>query len=179
MAISKKLTIAQITSENLTPGQYQAVLSLCNRAYAEDLDALFQTFGSATHLLGWLGTTLVTHLMWVTRYLAPVGMQPLETAYIEMVATDPGYQGRGYATALLEQVPAGVAAYDLAALCPAVDGVYKRLGWRYWRGDLYIRREGGLVPTPEERIMVLELPRTPPLDYDAPLSAEWREGEVW
>jgi hypothetical protein len=27
--------------------------------------------------------------------------------------------------------------------------------------------------------MILRLPRTPPLDETAPLSAEWRPGEVW
>jgi hypothetical protein len=29
------------------------------------------------------------------------------------------------------------------------------------------------------KVMILRLPCTPPLDLDAPLSAEWREGELW
>jgi GNAT superfamily N-acetyltransferase len=173
------LTIQKIESDDLTPGLYQKVMNLCNRAYEENFEGLFQTFGKATHLLGWLGSNLVTHLMWVTRYLEPVGIRTLETAYLEMVATAPDHRGQGYATALLERVPEGVVSFDLAALCPAVDGIYERLGWRYWRGELFIRQAGGLVPTPEERIMVLELPHTPPLDYAAAISAEWREGEVW
>ena len=37
-----------------------------------------------------------------------------------------------------------------------------------------------LQPTPDETVMILRLPRTPPdLDLDAPLSAEWRRGELW
>jgi hypothetical protein len=36
-----------------------------------------------------------------------------------------------------------------------------------------------LISTPEEQIMILQLPQTPPLDLTLPLSAEWREGEVW
>jgi hypothetical protein len=28
-------------------------------------------------------------------------------------------------------------------------------------------------------VMILRLPRTPPLDLDAPLSIEWREGDLW
>jgi hypothetical protein len=36
------------------------------------------------------------------------------------------------------------------------------------------------LPTPDEQVMVLRLPRTPAgLSLDAPLSAEWREGEFW
>ncbi len=179
MVNSKNLSIEQIPSDQLTSNRIRTILDLCNRAYEEDLEPLFQTFGKATHLLGRIDATLVTHLMWVTRYLKPDGMHILKTAYIEMVATDPDHSGQGYATALLQLVPEAVASFDLAALCPAETRIYHRLGWQYWRGDLYIRTDSGVEKTPEARIMVLELPRTPPLDYDADLSAEWREGEVW
>ena len=72
-----------------------------------------------------------------------------------------------------------VADYELAGLSPATEGLYARLGWRYWRGALSIRTETGLIPTPDEQIMFLRLPNTPPLDDTLPLSAEWRPGEVW
>jgi len=72
-----------------------------------------------------------------------------------------------------------VGDYDLAALCPTRDGLYRRLGWRYWRGPLSVRKDGHVVPTPQERVMILPLPLTPTLDLDAPLSVEWRPGEVW
>ena len=44
---------------------------------------------------------------------------------------------------------------------------------------LVIRTDKGLLPTPKDRVMVLRLPRTPKLDVEAPLTAEWREGELW
>ena len=72
-----------------------------------------------------------------------------------------------------------VQDYDLAALCPAEEGLYLRLGWQCWQGPLYIRSVAGPVPTPEETVMILRLPRTPALDLSAPLSAEWRDGEIW
>ena len=68
---------------------------------------------------------------------------------------------------------------ELAALSPATEGLYARLGWRFWRGPLSIRTETGLIPTPDEQVMFLRLPKTPPLDDTLPLSAEWRPGEVW
>jgi GNAT superfamily N-acetyltransferase len=117
--------------------------------------------------------------MWVARQLEPQGTVALRTAYVELVATAPDARGRGYATRLLESVPGRVEDYDLAALSPATERLYTRLGWRYWRGPLSIRTDTGLVPTPDEQIMYLRLPSTPPLDDTLPLSAEWRPGEVW
>ncbi|HYF40534.1 MAG TPA: GNAT family N-acetyltransferase, partial [Gemmatimonadales bacterium] len=80
---------------------------------------------------------------------------------------------------LLRHFPSQVREFDLAALSPATDDLYLRAGWRFWRGPLMVRTDQGLVPTPEEEIMVLELPRTPVLDLEQPLSVEWRPGEVW
>jgi GNAT superfamily N-acetyltransferase len=117
--------------------------------------------------------------MWVTRWLQLGEQRPLKTAYVELVATAPAMQGRGYASALLERFPSLVRDYELAALSPATGELYARLEWRSWRGPLSVRRDGGLISTPEERVMVLALPRTPPLDFDLPLSVEWRPGEVW
>jgi len=53
------------------------------------------------------------------------------------------------------------------------------LGWELWRGPLYIRTAEGPLATPSAEVMILKLPRTPPLDLEAALSAEWREGELW
>jgi len=42
--------------------------------------------------------------MWVTRWLQPGDGSSLRTAYVEMVATDPGYQGRGFATKIIRRL---------------------------------------------------------------------------
>ena len=67
----------------------------------------------------------------------------------------------------------------LFASSPSFAVTYARLGWEFWRGPLFIRRADRLIPTPDEDVMILRLPKTPPLDLEAPLSAEWREGELW
>jgi GNAT superfamily N-acetyltransferase len=117
--------------------------------------------------------------MWITRWLQPESRAPLKTAYVEMVATYPAEQGRGYATQLLRALMPHLATYELAALCPATEGLYARLGWWFWRGPLSARKDGTKVSTPEERVMISPFPRTPALDPDEPLSVEWRAGEVW
>jgi GNAT superfamily N-acetyltransferase len=156
-----------------------AVHALCDAAYGTVTAPLFASLGSGEHLLGLRQGALVCHLMWVTRWLQPAGQPALRTAYVEMVATTPAAQRQGYASALLEHLVPLVSDYQLAALCPATEHLYARLGWRFWRGPLSARKDGGIVATPDERVMILPLVETPSLDLDSPLSVEWRRGEVW
>ena len=204
------LTIQILPAAALDPPLRAAVHNLCARAYpGENLDPLWAAYAADFHAIGWIADLPVSYAMVVTRRLQ-VGYGPrLRTAYVELAATLPEFQGRGYATALMRRLAEDITAadYDLAALCPADTRLYQRLGWEYWRGPLFIRRppEGWpageraadpdmdtdmaadlsaataeLLPTPEERVMILRLPPTPLLDLDLPLSAEWRPGgELW
>ena len=72
-----------------------------------------------------------------------------------------------------------IADFDLGALSTGIPAFYQRLGWLTWHGPLFIRTNGDLLATPEDTVMILRLPRTPPLDLRESLSAEWREGELW
>ena len=108
----------------------------------------------------------------------------MRTAYVEAVATAPGHQRKGLATAVLQRLGEVVAAdpsWELAALSPSDAAFYERLGWELWRGPLAIRRDGRLEPSPDdEQVMIQRLPRTPAtLDTTTLLTAEWREGELW
>ena len=173
------LTIERHRSTELTDTLAAAVHTLCDAAYGTATTPLFASLGPGEHLLGLRKGALVSHLMWVTRWLQPTRQRALRTAYVEMVATVPSAQRQGYASALLEHFVPLVGDYELAALCPATENLYARLGWRFWRGPLSVRQEGGVVTTPDERVMILSLLRTPSLDLDLPLSGEWRRGEIW
>jgi GNAT superfamily N-acetyltransferase len=173
------LEIERAATSALRPATRAALLALCNAAYQEAIEPYLEAIGPGEHLLGTRAGVLASHLMWVTRSLQPLGMPPLRTAYVELVATAPEMQGHGYATQLLEAFPRYVGDHDLAALSPATEGLYVHLGWRVWRGPLAVRHEGRLVPTPGGRVMILQLPRTPVLDDTRLLSVEWRPGEVW
>ena len=171
--------IERNTTAELSPATFADVLRLCDAAYAAPIAPYLASIGAGEHLLGRVGGVLVSHLMWVTRWLQPGGSRPLRTAYVELVATAPTEQRRGYATRLLRALPPLIEDYDLAALSPATDRPYVWLGWRYWRGPLATRKGGHLLPDPDERVMIRPLPQTPALDVDLPLSVEWRSGEVW
>jgi hypothetical protein len=70
--------------------------------------------------------------------------------------------------------------FELESLQTDLRGFYERLGWALWRGPLAGRRDGELVPTPDQQgVMVLRLPLTPPLDIDRQLSIEWQPDRFW
>jgi aminoglycoside 2'-N-acetyltransferase I len=174
------LTMVQAKWQTLAQAERAEVIRLCTEAYEEDFADFFQAMPGTTHLLGRLDGQLVSHLAWVTRWLQPAGVRLLETAYIEAVATAPAHQGKGYASMLLREAAARIQAYDLGALSPSDEGFYARLGWVRWRGRLGIRTAEGVEPTPaDEEVMVMRLRKTPELDLDALLTAEWRDGELW
>ena len=168
-----------IKGSEITPVLRAEILALCTRAYQVDFEVFYHTFIDPTHVLAYLDGQLVSHALWVERWLQPQDLPALRTAYVEAVATEPEYQGRGLASGLLRFLATQIQAYDLGGLSPSAASFYERLGWESWRGLLYIRAETGLMLTPEEEVMILRLPRTPSLDLDTSLSAEWREGELW
>jgi predicted acetyltransferase len=156
------------------------LLALCEEAYQEQLASYFVDIGPGLHLLGRVEDTLVSHAMLVPRELEEAGLGKLPTAYVELVATKPSWQRRGYGSELMRSLVPHMEAFVVGALSPTSTGFYRRLGWELWQGPLSVRTETGLVPTPGEEVMILRLPQTPAaLDLRAPLSIEWRPGELW
>lgn len=175
----ENLKLEVLHADQLAPERLAEIHALCNRAYDADLGPLFATFSDTTHVLGYWGPAIVSHAMWVTRWLQPGNQLPLRTAYVEMVATEPRFQRRGFATAVMRQLALAIQDFEMGGLSPAEPVLYEKLGWVFWKGPHFIRTSDGLLSTPEDQIMILKLPKTPPLDLTLSLSAEWREGELW
>jgi aminoglycoside 2'-N-acetyltransferase I len=172
----------QVTpSGQLSRETLDQILELCDRAYGEGLRETVRTFVDPVHVLAVADGAVVSHALWITRWLAPASRAPLRTAYVEAVATDPARQRQGFASAVLTRLVREVSGFELAALCPSDDGqpLYARLGWETWTGPLSIRYGPTVVDTPDESIMIHRLPLTPPLRLSDSMSAEWRPGEVW
>jgi aminoglycoside 2'-N-acetyltransferase I len=162
------------------------IVALCVAAYNEDFSRLFEEFTNTTHVLARdAEDVLVSHAMWVTRWLQPEGHPLLRTAYVEAVATLPDRQRQGHATKVMEHVVETIRAdlaWELAALSPAVPDFYRRQGWEPWLGPLAIRcLDGSIEPTPAgELVLIRRLPRTPvTIASTSLLTAEWRAGELW
>lgn len=171
-------TYILLPGADLSPGERREMLELCSRAFGTNYAPIYSIFSNPMHILASLDGKLVSHALWNTRWLQCGNGSILRTAYVEAVATDPFYQGRGFATGVMRELQAHILDYELGCLSPATNGFYERLGWEYWRGPVLIRTKTGVLSTPYE-IMVLRLRRTPTLDLDSTLSAEWRPGELW
>ena len=82
----------------------------------------------------------------------------------------------------MRQVNAHIrSGYELGALGTGSHRFYERLGWQTWRGPSFVRTEDGAIRSEDDDgyILVLETPTSPPLDFDAPISCEWRPGDSW
>jgi aminoglycoside 2'-N-acetyltransferase I len=168
-------------SIDLSEHERSEILTLCTGAYQTDYRPFMATFFNPTHVLGRINRKLVSHALWITRWLQNGDAKPWRTAYIEAVATEESYRKRGYASAVMRRLAEEIKDFDIGGLSTGHSKhLYATLGWQLWRGPLFIRTDRGLLATPEEKgVMVLPLPQTPPLNLDTPLSVEWREGELW
>ena len=174
------LSIEVADSRSISMRTLRDLTGLCTEAYREDFAGAFGLLGPGVHVIGRSDGQIVSHAMWVVRDLQPGAGRLLRTAYVEAVATRPHLQRRGFATQVLRRLAGEIRDYDLGALAPSDERFYARIGWESWRGPLFIRTPAGLEATPEETVMIFRTGQTPPdLDLDAPLSAEWRPGEVW
>jgi aminoglycoside 2'-N-acetyltransferase I len=172
-------TIELVPSHQLTADQRRAIIVLCQACFDEDLATFFESLGGSSHVLVWTERLLVAHACWMERWLQPAGLPLLHTAYVEAVAVVPGSQRQGWGTLAMQRIGEAIAGYDLGGLATGSPSFYVRLGWEQWRGPTAIRMADGLLPTPDEHPMILRTARTPPLDLDALLTAEWRIGELW
>ena len=176
----------RLSTAELTPAEIAAIRTLLTAAFWDEEDERF-TEDDWGHAVGGLHVVLdvdgeiVTHASVVERDLRVDGV-PLRTGYVEAVATAPAWQGRGHGTRVISEISAYIRdTFELGALGTGSQGFYERLGWRTWQGPSSVRMPDGDRPTTDEDgyIMVLETPTTPPIAPDAPISCEWRRGDVW
>jgi aminoglycoside 2'-N-acetyltransferase I len=170
-------------TEELDTSARNAIVDLCIAAHQEeDFRNLFSYVpAGGLHVLAFADKQLVSHALVTTRWLQPEGHPVLRTAYIDAVATLPGFQGQGHGSALMQSLASRIDG-ECVIGCLETDRVefYERLGWKLWRGPLAGRSEHGLIPTPEQRgIMVLQLSQTPALDLDSMLTIECQPSRIW
>lgn len=155
-------------------------MRLCSAAHQADFSLLFDLLPpDSLHILGTVAGRLAGHAVVTTRWLQPEGLPLLKTAYVDAVATLPEYQKQGLGSAVMRRLAPEISEYEIACLETERVGFYERLGWEAWRGSLAGRRGSELLPTPDQKgIMILRLPRTPALDLDRSLTIEY-DGRIW
>lgn len=132
------------------------------------------------HALAFDGDVLVGHAALVLRRLLLDG-RVLRTGYIEAMGVREDQSRRGIAGTLMAPLEALLRGYELGALCAASAAVplYTGRGWIAWEGPTYVLSPSGILRTADEDGGIYVFPGEVPLDLAAPLTCDWREGDVW
>ena len=69
--MDENLKVEVLHADQVAPEHLAEIHALCNRTYDADLEPLFHTFTDATHVIGRWGSAIVSHEMWMTRWLQP------------------------------------------------------------------------------------------------------------
>lgn len=184
--MSPVVRLRSIATEALTDAEIRAIRVLLDAAFWDDpeerfTDADWEHAIGGTHVVLDVDDEIVAHASVVPRELHVAG-RPLRTGYVEAVATAPNHQGAGFGSAVMREIAGHIrASYELGALGTGRHRFYERSGWRTWQGPTSVRAPDGEWRTPDEdgAIMVLATPSSPDLDVTAPLSCDWRPGDVW
>ena len=174
------ITINTRQTKDINEVERSAIIRLCTEAHQTDFGPLF-TFlpPDGLHVLAYSKAQLVGHAVVTTRWLQPDKLPLLKTAYVDAVATDPAYQGQGIGSSVMRHLASVIQGYELACLETERVSFYAQLGWEEWRGPLAGRNGTELMPTPDQKgIMILRLALTPPLDLDTSLTVEF-DGRIW
>jgi aminoglycoside 2'-N-acetyltransferase I len=178
--------LRRVRTADLTEAEVDQIRRLLTLAFGSDeeerfVDEDWQHAIGGLHFVLDVAGEIVAHAAVVERRIDIDGVS-LRTGYVEAVATHPDRQRQGLGSAVMRDVGSHIGeAFELGALGTGRHAFYERLGWRPWPGEAFVRTASGRVRTPNEEgfILVLSTPATPPLDPLAPISCDWRPGDVW
>jgi len=178
--------LRRLRTAELSAAEIDAIRRLLESAFGTDPEECF-TDEDWEHALGGLHFVLdlhgeiVAHASVVGRVIHVDG-RSLHAGYVEAVATAPAYQRRGLGTRVMLEVGRYIAnGFELGALGTGELPFYERLGWLTWSGPSSVRAATGERRTPDEdgHIMILPTRTSPTFDPNAPISCDWRAGDVW
>jgi aminoglycoside 2'-N-acetyltransferase I len=179
------IRIRRLPTAELRPADAEAIRAILWAAFERDEEGFtehdWEHALGGIHVVAEVDGRIVAHASVLPRQIH-IGTRALATGYVEAVATEPGRQRTGLGTAVMGEVGDVIReGYELGLLGTGEHGFYERLGWRTWRGPSSVRTADGRRATPDDDgfLMALETPTSPPLDLYAPISCEWRPGDVW
>jgi aminoglycoside 2'-N-acetyltransferase I len=169
--------VSVLHTAHLSPADLAAARALCDASFRGFTDEDWSHALGGQHAVVHADGRLVAHGAIVLRRLLVDGRWR-RCGYVEAIVVDEAHRGRGHAGSVLAALESLAPAYDLLALCSTDEGrpVYVSRGWSLWRGPTFALTPDGVVATPDEdSIYVLGAG----LDVDAPITCDWREGDVW
>jgi aminoglycoside 2'-N-acetyltransferase I len=181
---STMIELRNVASAALSTAELEALRQLLDQAFGNrfDQDDWHHTVGGV-HVLAVEDGGMVAHAAVVDRTLT-ARHRPLHTGYVEGVATRPDHRRRGLAALVMREAGQVIERnYQLGGLSDGsgIPGFYERLGWELWRGPTFVAAPEGRRRTAEDdgSVLVLRTPATSDVDLTAPLTCDWRSGDVW
>jgi aminoglycoside 2'-N-acetyltransferase I len=161
----------------LSSAEVAAARALCDASFSDFADADWEHALGGMHALVTDDGRLVGHGAVVLRRLL-VGGRWLRCGYVEAVAVDAAQRRRGLGHRVMAALEELAPGYDLLALCSSGEGraLYESRGWSRWRGPTGALTPDGIVETPDEDSLYVWADG---LDLDAPITCDWREGDLW
>ncbi|MFT3881748.1 MAG: GNAT family N-acetyltransferase [Gemmatales bacterium] len=171
---------------DLTPPELRAIRDLLDCAFTGRFsdDDFAHALADGQHVLVYDDADiLIAHGCAVPRTLY-VDEHPVDSGYVEAVAVDTPYRGRGLGHLVMDRVEQILdAGYVLGALSASAEGrhLYASRGWRSWQGPLGVATPHGWTATPDENgaVFVRQRPGEPPLSLDGTLTCRERSGDDW
>lgn len=178
------MVIKIMKTEDIPQSLRDEILAVCNAAFGAPFNELFSFIPDGSiHALGYdENHNLMCHAVATERIFRTNNLPEMKAAYIDAVATLPEYQKKGYASQVMQVLTLHVGeAFDIAGLSTYIVPWYANLGWKEWKGPLFLFRDNEVISTPDEKgtVMYYSLPRTPSLDATQSLTASWRPGGGW
>lgn len=172
-------TLRRCHTAELTGSELAAARSLCDISFGDFADSDWTHALGGMHAVAYDGDRLVGHGSLVLRRLMVDG-EWVRCGYVEAVAVHHDHRRAGVGAAVMRSLEELAPGYDLLALSSSAAGVafYEALGWDRWRGPSSVATTVGVVPTPEDdgSLYVRSLEH---VNLDAPITCDWREGDVW
>ena len=169
--------VTLLHTAHVDPVDLAAARGLCEVAFDPFGDEDWSHALGGEHALVHEGGVLVAHGAVVLRRLLVDGRWA-RCGYVEAVAVHPDHRRQGLGDRVMAALEELAPAYDLLALCSSRQGraLYESRGWSLWRGPTSALTPDGVVATPDEdSIYVLGSG----LDLEAPITCDWREGDLW
>jgi aminoglycoside 2'-N-acetyltransferase I len=183
--MTSAIEVRSVTTAELVPEDLVGMRALLWAAFPKGEDGFteddWQHAMGGRHFIADADGLIVSHASVVEREIH-IGGVVLRTGYVEAVGTRPERERQGFGSAVVRAATDHVfGTYELGVLGTGEHRFYERFGWRTWLGRAYVRTPDGPERTPDEEgfIMVLRTPTTPELDPEAPISCDWRPGDVW
>jgi aminoglycoside 2'-N-acetyltransferase I len=172
------VTVRRCHTAELSPADLDDARALCAASFSDFTEADWSHALGGMHAVVHHDGRLVAHGSVVLRRLMVDGAW-LRCGYVEAVAVADDVRRRGHGTAVMGSLEGLLPGYDLLALSASDAGVpfYDARGWQRWRGPSSVATTVGVVPTPDDDGSLHV--RGDGLDLDAPITCDWREGDVW